>query len=169
MPNWCVNKLSIKGPKADIAAFRLKARNETPLQTLERRLNDQPDPLLDFNAFVPYPQQFTDQDKLAEEARQRKDWSVKDGYNSGGYEWCCANWSTKWNASSVEDHGTYLQFETAWGPPSRVIEAASVQFPTLTLTLRWFERGAGKQGRMVYKAGTVISDVTRDYRGLLGG
>jgi hypothetical protein len=26
---------------------------------------------------------------------------LKNGYNSGGYDWCCSNWMTKWNAVHV--------------------------------------------------------------------
>src|SRR5262249_40688206 len=61
---------------------------------------------LDFNAFLPYPERFLALDKAAEEWEERKrndpdlDYRdrPKDGFNQGGYEWCIANWCTKWNA-----------------------------------------------------------------------
>ena len=41
------------------------------------------------------------------------------------YDWCNANWGTKWNACDTyydSDTGTCVEFETAWCPPMPVIE-----------------------------------------------
>lgn len=49
-------------------------------------------------------------DREAEEARKSQEaweaykakWGTdKNGYNSGGYEWCQDAWGTKWNAYAV--------------------------------------------------------------------
>jgi hypothetical protein len=58
--------------------------------------------------------------EFALEARPR------DGYNSGGYEWCCTTWGYKWPASDIEvrespDTLSY-QFQTLWRPPTFVIK-----------------------------------------------
>ena len=34
----------------------------------------------------------------------------KDGYNQGGYQWCCDNWGTKWGSITP-----------IWNPMRRVI------------------------------------------------
>ena len=117
MPNWTENELTISGPNVNkvLAAIR----SET--------IDDQDMRILDFNRIIPYPQIYRDMDKHAEEyqeklhaianddpERQQKlealgaeygvepgtPW-IKDGYNSGGYEWCCEFWQTKWNACHV--------------------------------------------------------------------
>lgn len=85
---------------------------------------------LDFNRFVPYPEEYRKLDDafwgaletihrleaslkdvkdeaVAEEIKAkikslRKTMPEKDGFNHGGYEWCVQNWGTKWNASEPE-------------------------------------------------------------------
>ena len=120
MPNWCDNELTITGP--DVNKVLETIRSQTG--------EDQDVRLFDFNTIIPYPQIYRDMDKRAEEYREKlnaiaKDdperreklealgaeygvepgvsW-IKDGYNSGGYEWCCDNWATKWNATHVHHH-----------------------------------------------------------------
>lgn len=117
MPNWNENELTITGPDVNKV-----------LETIRSQSGDDEDArILDFNTIIPYPQIYRDMDKRAKEYREKfhaiaKDdperkqklealgaeygvepgtpW-IKDGYNSGGYEWCCDNWSTKWNATQV--------------------------------------------------------------------
>ncbi len=117
MPNWNENELTISGP--DVKAVLEAIRSDD--------IHDQDLRLLDFNRIIPYPQIYRDMDKRAEEYREKfanienddperqqklealgaeygiepgTPW-IKDGYNSGGYEWCCDQWSTKWNACHV--------------------------------------------------------------------
>ena len=65
---------------------------------------------------------------------------IVDGFNSGGYEWCCDNWGTKWGFVEPrilgEDNG-YLRyyFESAWAEPTPLILKMSSLFPTLNFTL----------------------------------
>ncbi|PWB71532.1 MAG: hypothetical protein C3F07_13930 [Anaerolineales bacterium] len=117
MPNWAENELTITGP--DVNKI---------LETIRSQSGEDEDVrILDFNTIIPYPQIYRDMDKRAEEYReklhaianddpQRKQklealgaeygvepgapW-IKDGFNSGGYEWCCDFWQTKWNACHV--------------------------------------------------------------------
>ncbi|WKZ45849.1 MAG: hypothetical protein QY302_08650 [Anaerolineales bacterium] len=117
MPNWCENELTITGP--DVRKVLESIRSESH--------DDEDARVLDFNRIIPYPQVYRDMDRRAREyqeklraiakgdphRKQKLDslaeeygvepgtpW-IKDGYNSGGYEWCCENWMTKWNATRV--------------------------------------------------------------------
>ena len=114
MPNWTENELTITGP--DVQKILNAIRSEAD--------GDEEARLLDFDKIIPYPKQFKELDLRAHEyqrkflaidrddpERQSKletlaaeyevepgtPW-LKDGFNSGGYEWCCENYGTKWNA-----------------------------------------------------------------------
>ena len=135
MPNWCENDLTVEGPTEVIEEFLKFAAGESPF---------------DFDRFIPYPEEFRRLDEVAEAwdrehaGRPDYDWRArpKDGFNSGGYDWCVANWGTKWPASRVELEGpvsrypgktaeVVFHFDTAWSPPKPVIEKAAKLYPAL--------------------------------------
>jgi hypothetical protein len=66
------------------------------------------------------------------------------GYDNW-YDWCCDNWDTKWNSSdamlSEDGDGLEYEFQTAWGPPVKVIEAIREQYPDLTISAFYDEPG----------------------------
>jgi hypothetical protein len=117
MPNWTENDLTITGP--DVQKILNAIRSDDK--------DDEDARLLDFNTIIPYPQAYKEMDQRAREYREKffaiaqddpergqklealaaeygvepgSPW-IKDGYNSGGYDWCCDNWATKWNATRV--------------------------------------------------------------------
>lgn len=159
MPNYCSNDIAITGPKEDIDALEALLKTE--------------EVAFDFNLFIPYPKQFKDADdearkvhaELAKEAGDpyRVDWSKvpKDGFNSGGYEWCIENWGTKWNAldaqaDRVDENNFSVWFDTAWSPPIPIIHAMSEKFPTLEITMHYEEGGMDFAGYTTFLAGEEI-------------
>jgi len=111
MPNYCECDLRIEGTSKQLKKFKLFAKTGKNV--------------LDTNKFVPYPEEFKEQDEKArrfeiltkkinekikltkKEANElamihlayEKDivnGNMNDGYNSGGYDWCSKNWGTKW-------------------------------------------------------------------------
>ena len=153
MPNHCFNNLSITGPQKDLRAFMKKAKG--------------PNGLIDFNKFIPYPKKFKEMDEFAQKMRERCDklckkeknekmrerirakfGNIRDGYNMGGYDWCCHNWSTKWNAYEITEWNISkgvitITFDTAWGTPYNVFIVISKQFPTLKLINEYEVEGNG--------------------------
>lgn len=116
-PNWCENELTINGP--DVEKVLAAVCNPEGRDADER--------LLDFDKIVPYPQEFKELDRRSAEYQAKfhaipptdperearlkilgdeygvspgTPW-LKDGYNSGGYDWCCDHWDTTWNACRV--------------------------------------------------------------------
>lgn len=160
MPNWCENELTITGPEKEIAAF------------VEYNGED-----LDFNKYVPYPEHFTEMDRIAEQYMKDHpdDWMnrPKDGYNSGGYEWCIQNWGTKCNANqgstTINPRSVFFSFDTAWSPPIPVVKAMSKQFPKLKFKIKYWEGGAAYRGSAILKADDIISKSVFQYRGQRGG
>jgi Ferredoxin-like domain in Api92-like protein len=79
------------------------------------------------------------------------------------YEWCTENWGTKWNAYSVSapellsDRAT-IQFDTAWSPAIPVIVRLSAQFPSVELTLRYFDEGWNFAGEAFFEAGRCADE-----------
>jgi len=174
MPNWCECDLSVEGPANKVEEFLSFAHGH------ER--------VLDFNRFLPYPEHFQELDrKVAEwdaEHPGESEGRPTDGYNQGGYEWCLANWGSKWNASNPElneeeelswtEGGVTLRsveinFNTAWSPPKPVVQRAAELFPELRIELRYFERGDGFNGLLRYANGVVLADLDGDYFGDRGG
>lgn len=168
MPNWCSNTMRLEGEPELVAraVASLKIAND----------DDADQRVLDFSTVIPYPQQFVDLDKRAHEFNVRaaeitkkkgKGWKaryqalraefgvrddqpfIKDGYNSGGYEWCIANWGTKWNAAQVSldyaegERIAHYYFDTAWSPPTPVCEALARKFPGLQVEIEYVEEGMG--------------------------
>jgi hypothetical protein len=142
---------------------------------------------LDFGKLIPYPERFRELDKLAAEwdkkspEERRGSERPADGYNHGGYEWCCSHWGTKWNAcfitvgqvelSPVSDRlaGVKVSFATAWTPSFPVIELAARTFPELVFDLRYYEAGACFHGVFRCTAGEILEDRRGEYFGTRGG
>lgn len=65
--------------------------------------------------------------------------------HKGWYEWCIANYGTKWNAyrTSLErtENGATLRMQTAWSVPLPVLEALARRLPQFTLTYYAFDEG----------------------------
>ena len=185
MPNWCDCDMYVSGPKADLEAFRVAALENVP-ESDEKR-----DPeVLDVNNFIPYPEKYREMDRAVE--RWYKENSVsgkkygqlkpgvkftdapKDGFNSGGYEWCIQHWGTKWGicrskVRNVTQSSLVYRFECAWSPCLPVIVAMSEAFKTLKFMLKYFERGAAYKGVFVVKGGTIIRHKESEYSGNRGG
>ena len=172
MPNHCDNDLYVRGPKAAVTA--LLAQYVTP------------DGELDCNAVLPYPAEYAAQDAAA------RAWMVatpaerdalgpcpKDGFNSGGYEWCCTNWGTKWGTYSASPpleqvalpghRRVKLNFLSAWGPPLPVVEALARLCPEVNLTLRYYECGMAFKGVLKVRGREVLEASEGNYTGTRGG
>jgi len=190
MPNWTENELTITGP--DIQKVLNAIRSVNPL--------DEDTQILDFDRIIPYPDEFKaldlrnveyqgkfyaiDSDDPARQAKLETlgaeygvepgtPW-LKDGYNSGGYDWCCDQWGTKWNAShpTLElrpDGSAFIAFDTAWSPPIPVIEKLAEMFPDHQFDLEYFEGGMGFRGQALYENGSEAYHDQGEYSGPRGG
>lgn len=173
MPNYCSCDLYIKGPLKDQQNLINSIKNE--------------DSCFDFNKIIPYPEHFA---KADEESHKFKDYLKtlsseeyskymetheypKDGYNQGGYEWCCGNWGTKWNAIEpilkINKTSIKYYFETAWSPPYPIIAQLSRMYPKLTFTLKYYESGMAFKGILSVKNSIMIKHEESDYKGCRGG
>ncbi len=191
MPNWTENELTITGPDVQKVLNAICSLN--PL--------DEDMQVLDFDRIIPYPAQFKELDLLNIEYQgkyhaiemddpqsQAKHESLaseygvepgtpclQDGYNSGGYEWCCDHWGTKWNATRPvltlhqEPMKAFIEFDTAWSPPLPVIEKLAEMFPDHEFTLNYFEGGMGFCGQIQWGGGTETYHNQDDYNGPRGG
>ena len=154
MPNNCYNELEICGDVDDVERVFGFIRSDVSA--------------FDFNRVIPYPDRYAERDgdhaRLIEQLRSKfvRDWSwrdvmetpevrefiekwgaLRDGYNSGGYEWCKDNWGTKWNAYKVKRLDNRLFFYTAWVPPIPIIQELARKFPMCSFHLEYFERAMG--------------------------
>jgi len=183
MPNWCENRLFVEGEQEELKRFKETAQGKTRYGE-ETILNEE--------KFIPYPEKFRKLDVKkseleAEYNQKRKDdevekmsdeeekrWSeknpypkMKDGFNSGGYHWCCENWGTKWGfcnpvlEDEFEDRLEY-RFDTAWSPPIPLVRKMGEMFPKLKFTLRYEEPGMNFEGRFVMDGGGESEDVCRE-------
>ena len=82
MPNHVDQDLYVTGDVESLKSFLEFAKED--------------DKILSANKFIPYPDEYLIMDKIAAEKRVKGDYMAKDGFNSGGYQWCLQNWGTKW-------------------------------------------------------------------------
>lgn len=158
MPNHCANILRVVGPQDELVAFRVFARGKGPAwdgKAGERDLE------LDLHKFVPIP----------DDVLNAKKNNHSDAYNSGGYEWCVANWGTKWGVYDVESKlvsgELRYDFMTAWSPFNlETLEAMSGKFPALKFEMKYGEGGSGFAGIMTAEDGDGLDTYVDDGRKL---
>jgi hypothetical protein len=161
MPNWCNNKMYITGEE------------EKAKEVMDFIGND-----FDFKKIVPYPEKFKQMDEeysrltdchrhvMSEEDKQNylAKWGTEwNGFNCGGYDWCCDNWGTKWNVNEnmdIYDPDGVIEFQTAWSPPEPIIVKLSEMFPEVEIKLVYEEPGVGFIGKLVCKNGKRLKDTT---------
>lgn len=165
MPNHCVNELIVSGSTDEKARF-LKMVGEN----------------LDFDRIIPYPEEFKKLDEAAEAFDKQEgipyaNGRPKDGFNSGGYEWCVANWGTKWGSYNVEFsdgfYGTRFRFQTAWSPPIPVFRKLCEMFPLLGFELNYWECGTERRGTLYRDQGddddTSAAEIVEECGRYVGG
>lgn len=191
MPNHCETDLYIRGPQEKIDEFAAWL-DEIEGQEICRAVLPYPDPYKTMDeearafSFFNREEQDPEKRKAAEEAYVAKYGHNKDGYNAGGYEWCCRMWGTKWGTYEIDftpqtKRGALLSFQSAWSPPSdAVFEALSRKFPELTFEAEWFEGGAAycggltlfsreEAGEYGYEFGVAQHHWSGKYSGSRGG
>ena len=157
MPNWCENRLVVKGEKADLILFQTKVKGTHATYTLseaekemykrmgESEKNEEVHNFT-FNSLVPVPQEV-----------------LEAGFNGVGYNWQSENWGTKWdihgaNVMDESDEEVIYSFDTAWAPPEPWVKQVSALFPKLTFELAYFEPGMMFAGYMIYQNDEVIDE-----------
>lgn len=164
MPNHCSQDLFVYGPADVIKEFVDFSKQNGEMLSADR--------------YIPYPQKFKDLDAEAVVARQCGIHSIKDGFNSGGYEWCVANWGTKWGIydcllTKFKLNGSRSQvnytFNSAWSPANKIIFAMSEKFPALRFKLKYYEAGMCFKGVYEVANGKVYTDTQTEYHGRRGG
>jgi hypothetical protein len=163
MPNHCDSDLIVSGDPKLLDEILAKFFNE------EGELN--------CDAVIPYPDKFKRLDEAAKKwDDEKKGWEgrPKDGFNSGGYEWCCNNWGTKWgtyDGSGVErkPRSFSVRFNSAWAPPTPVVNKLAEMYPTIKFSLDGYEQGAAYHYIGRWENGVQTRDEELSYRGGRGG
>ena len=159
MPNWVYNSVSATGPDADVQRLKEQVGKA---YTIEQDVWD-----VDAKKHVRKPVENTDEFSFWNIVRPPEDKmhlysAISDGTADktwGWYEWNCANWGTKWDASDVSigldnpDAVSY-NFQTAWSVPMEALVMLSAQYPSLTIQNEW-EEEQGFGGTLQYENGEV--------------
>ena len=79
---------------------------------------------------------------------------IKYGYPTW-YEWCRANWGTKWNASETHwNSDNIVTFETAWACPIPIFERISEMYPDISFEIAFADEDIGYNcGMLFYSQG----------------
>ena len=140
MPNWCNNKVEIYGDSPD------------QIKEVKKTLASK-QTCFDFNNIVPMPKELegTTSPNPEPDSFEAKRLRKQHGHDNW-YDWCCDNWDTKWNSAGADltsDSNNSIieyEFQTAWGPPIKVIEALREQYPDLNITAFYDEPGMEMAG-----------------------
>tara|TARA_E500000305_G_scaffold111360_1_gene123000 strand:+ start:304 stop:723 length:420 start_codon:yes stop_codon:yes gene_type:complete len=120
MPNRCTNEVYI--------SFKDREATDEFLEFVKGKDTEGEEMPFTFNAIIPTPNGKWD------------------------YDWCCKNWGTKWDAYNhgggdsrvlIEDEGDEIlriNFLTAWGPPTPILNKIGFKFGDKINYCRWFYR-----------------------------
>jgi hypothetical protein len=113
---------------------------------------------LDFNKIIPMPKELNitsgsvdlnTEEGLTRQAQYDAN-KAKYGFPTW-YEWCIANWGTKWNSYSVDFDGDSISLQTAWSPPCPVIEKLA-KLIKADIRMTYLDEGFGYWGETYFHA-----------------
>ena len=146
-----------------------------------KQLDDELKPGL-FGAFVPMPPELVgvNQGAVWIDGERHELWRDIDGervpltegeatslqelYGANGwYDWSVANWSTKWEASSVSfdiaaDDYAVVTFDTAWSAPFGFLQKVIERYPQGEYELGYAEGGMGFWGSTRFVDGALVEE-----------
>ena len=146
MPNWCSNKIVIKGDQREIERFLERAKGQG-----EDRVSD-----VCLESLIPTPKELLEGD--------------------GWYKWRLENWGSKWDLCEVYltknsgDGLLEIRYETAWSPICEAVSTLSIMFPDLDFYHEFIEQGVEFAGYETYRRGELIGSMseidfeTKEYR-----
>ena len=183
MPNHVTNKLVITGSDEQINDFVSKVNIKT---------EDGHDGF-DFNVVFPMPAELKDitapstilpDDKYNELiangettraiSQTHADNLMKKYGATNWYDWCCANWGTKWGAYDVTEWNVFeneatVSFNTAWSPPTEFLINASKLYPDLQFKNTYCDEGGGFLGWDIISDGEKVDEAVYDYNDIQDG
>lgn len=141
MANYCNNSLYIRGSNDDLKAF-----SDKHLFLKQDHPSGQPDLSFSFQSVLPQVIEY-------------------------GYYADSEIWGTKSDADdygschvTIETDHIFISFDTAWTPPTPVIEKLSELFPKLQFQLFYMEEGSGFTGEQyAWQQGMLAWDNAYDY------
>tara|TARA_R100000995_G_scaffold22128_1_gene9387 strand:- start:399 stop:845 length:447 start_codon:yes stop_codon:yes gene_type:complete len=132
MPNWTMNTLKITETTEAVSSFK-EFMGEDNNGFCFKKLVPPPNDMFEGN--------LGEKERAECEKKNITNW----------YDWQCENWDTKWNACDVtSEEETFLdgkwttityQFNTAWSPPLKVIDALKKKFPDLEISGGYIDEG----------------------------
>lgn len=157
MPNWCENKILIRGTKQQRKEFKAKYCKLVKVDWRDKEIW-----ALDFNKVIPQPKSIEECPEefiIHNEEEARKEFLNYDENNErrwfNWYRWACHNWGTKWNASPYDSRETdvclTLWFDTPWSPPDPIISKLILDNYDLKITGRYDEPNMDIHGWYTYK------------------
>ncbi len=179
MPNWVQHNMTVNGQMDDVLKFIQQCHSKNSVG--EQRM-------LDFNSFIPCPyellsvnkewhgdagivvQAATDTDMhIEQKAYADNQESLIKKYGHGNwYDWCVANWNTKWNACSVQPVDLNISdekkssaifiFDTAWDSPIPVFIKMTEMNPAIILTVWACEESQEFQWVKKWHNGELVSE-----------
>jgi hypothetical protein len=147
MPNWCYNSVKIQGDPEELKRFISFSHGDNQG--------------LSFDKILPAPAGIFDKAEDAQPVPSGGGIKMPDWY-----EWCCANWGTKWDVDSPVNNDVTVSvspasldytFQTAWAPPIPVIHAAAESFPKLKFDHIYIDESMDFAGRFVWLGGKSVS------------
>ena len=157
MPNWCTNRLTITGPKADVEAFIEKAKG--------KELDCKGNPAqLSFDSII--PQQYDDPKYQNAKTSHVELNAEHPDFN--WYQWRVDNWGVKWDLHPDEigletnahlDDNTMdavYEFTTAWCPPVQFYEKITAMYPALSFDAYAWEPGCSNWWMFFGECGEVV-------------
>ena len=146
MPNWCFNCLTVS------------KHNESGLKLIQAFKPDHAQGEVDaspFMALMPTPDELmatqasfgsNDPELIA-----KNEANIKKFGHANWYDWRLANWGTKWDASEVcfteeDDTCATIRFDTAWSPPTELLQWYAEQNPDVIFVNTYDEEGMGFEG-----------------------
>jgi hypothetical protein len=158
MPDWCRNRLEVKGPAATVREFRDDVSEREPPGGVDREFSE-----LSFERHLPTPAEMLEADD--------GDWpdenilvAVLLGHIEpvDSFSWRAKNWGTKWSPSeaTVEAGRQRLRYDfgTAWAPPLPWLAHVAALYPKLDLELFHATGSTGICGRVTYQRGSLVSE-----------
>lgn len=154
MPNYVSNRIRVRGERGAVEALVHKAGSARE------------GAVVSLGAFVPQPPDLN-QGGCSHPHRYG---SYTEEDLKCWYPWNVTNWGTKWDATNsrvryeeagalnqlaeaagpVPEVEAVLLFETAWSPPTPVLEAMTAQHPDVDIEHEWLDEGYCTQGMAVY-------------------